>query len=314
MQTVRERTARIAAFVLALTFPQASSAQTPAVGGVTIAWDSNIEHDLAGYQVYRATMPGAYENPVKTLSAGASTYQDTAVEPDRTYHWAVTAVDTSGNESGFSNEVSASLVAVPDVIGMQREDAEMSLAGAALTVGNLVMVDDTTNSPGTVINQVPTTGAPVVTGSTVDLVVSASASDPSDPSPSANPAPVGQGGGGGGGCFIATAAYGSPSAYEVNVLRRFRDRYLVPHSLGRLVVTGYYTVSPPLAGVLASNETLRGATRHALDPVVWWAEFSLISPFLAVATVLGIVMALGALGVLLVSRWNGCGGKNWCAR
>jgi len=50
-----------------------------------------------------------------------------------------------------------------------------------------------------------------------------------------------------GGCYIATACYGSYDHPDVRVLRRFRDRYLLTHCLGRALVAAYYRVSPLLA-------------------------------------------------------------------
>jgi|GEM_PF-4059969 len=71
-----------------------------------------------------------------------------------------------------------------------------------------------------------------------------------------------------GGCFIATAAWGSPMAPEVALLRAFRDRFLLPHLPGRLFVAAYYRLSPRLAAAVAPVPVLRAAARFALAPAV----------------------------------------------
>ncbi len=76
-------------------------------------------------------------------------------------------------------------------------------------------------------------------------------------------------------CFVATAAYGSPLAAEIGALRELRDRYLMSHALGRLLVSGYYAIGPSLADVIREHEALRAAARGMLSPVVALARLAL---------------------------------------
>jgi hypothetical protein len=70
-------------------------------------------------------------------------------------------------------------------------------------------------------------------------------------------------------CFIATAAYGSETAKELDTLRSFRDKVLMQSWTGRLLVDTYYRTSPPLAEFISENEWLRIIVREGLlDPIV----------------------------------------------
>jgi len=70
------------------------------------------------------------------------------------------------------------------------------------------------------------------------------------------------------GCFIATAAFGTPMAKELDALRKLRDDGLLRNPLGRLAVAAYYAMSPPLANSIATDARFRAAARHALAPAV----------------------------------------------
>ncbi len=69
-------------------------------------------------------------------------------------------------------------------------------------------------------------------------------------------------------CFVATAAYGTPLASEIGVLRQFRDRHLMTNAMGRALVDAYYTVGPIAADVIRDQPWLRAAVRALLTPVI----------------------------------------------
>ena len=69
-------------------------------------------------------------------------------------------------------------------------------------------------------------------------------------------------------CFVATAAAGSADAPEVEALRRFRDRALMPSAAGRALVATYYRLSPPLAAAIARSPRARRAVmRWVVGPI-----------------------------------------------
>jgi hypothetical protein len=69
-------------------------------------------------------------------------------------------------------------------------------------------------------------------------------------------------------CFVATAAYGSTLANDVEMLRRFRDSFLQRTVLGELAVETYYTFGPAMAGLIGESDLLRVTARTLLAPLV----------------------------------------------
>jgi len=77
------------------------------------------------------------------------------------------------------------------------------------------------------------------------------------------------------GCFIATAAYGTPTAEQIDQLREFRDVVLLNNTIGSQFVALYYRLSPPIADVIAGNEVMRTLIRECvIDPIVWVVDIT----------------------------------------
>jgi hypothetical protein len=70
-------------------------------------------------------------------------------------------------------------------------------------------------------------------------------------------------------CFIATAAYGTDTAKEIDILREFRDKVLLPNSLGARLIYLYYEIHRPIADFISQHEVARTAVRVGfVDPIV----------------------------------------------
>jgi len=69
-------------------------------------------------------------------------------------------------------------------------------------------------------------------------------------------------------CFIATAAYGTPMAPQIDILRDFRDQYLLTNPVGEALVEFYYKVSPPMAEFITEHPALKPVVRAGLVPAV----------------------------------------------
>lgn len=69
---------------------------------LTLEWDPNQEPDIAGYRLYRGTLPGVYETIMDL--GNRTTVQLSDLDPGGAYFFAVTAYDLEGLESGHSSE------------------------------------------------------------------------------------------------------------------------------------------------------------------------------------------------------------------
>jgi hypothetical protein len=100
-------------------------------------------------------------------------------------------------------------------------------------------------------------------------------------------------------CFIATAAYGTPMAGEIQILRELRDEYLLASPLGQALVGLYYRVSPPIAEFITEHPSLKPVVRAGLLPAVAMSTMAVnITPVRKT-----VILALLALVSVTLAVW-----------
>ena len=74
---------------------------------VTLTWTDITTPTVIGYNAYRATQPNGPYTIINTVLVASATYDDLNVQSGQTFYYVVTAVDSSGAESVYSNQAVA---------------------------------------------------------------------------------------------------------------------------------------------------------------------------------------------------------------
>jgi fibronectin type 3 domain-containing protein len=64
---------------------------------------------VSGYNIYRSTLKGSYYLRVNSSLVAGLSYTDSTVQNTTTYYYVTTAVDNTGTESVYSNQVVAAI-------------------------------------------------------------------------------------------------------------------------------------------------------------------------------------------------------------
>jgi fibronectin type 3 domain-containing protein len=78
-------------------------------GLIAVAWKPSTSAGVTQNRIYRSTVSGGPYSLIGTVAAGSanSSYNDRTVVAGTTYYYVVTAVNSSGAESAYSNQASA---------------------------------------------------------------------------------------------------------------------------------------------------------------------------------------------------------------
>ena len=84
----------------------AGSGTPPPQHSVDLSWSPSTS-SVVGYNLYRGTKAGGPYSRINSVLDASTAYTDSTVQGGQTYYYVTTAVDTSGSESGYSNQAQA---------------------------------------------------------------------------------------------------------------------------------------------------------------------------------------------------------------
>jgi YVTN family beta-propeller protein len=333
-------------FIASISVPEAPgdlTATTESESQIDLSWSDNSFDEL-GFKIERKAQSEETYIEIDDVDANVTSYSDTGLEPYTTYSYRVRAYNGHGN-SDYSDEAEATTAIILEAptnltargvshsrirlswtdnslgeSGVTIERMTVSEAADSGTAGAPVSSDSATDSG----NSNGTTSETVGGGSYSEIAkVGANVTSYSDSGlePYTTYRYRVQAYDDAGGvsaysnevekrtkddCFIATAAYGSLMEPHVVTLRRFRDAYLIPHTLGRVFVRTYYQYSPPIAHFISQHETLRAAVRLGLLPLLAFSHSMLhLGPTLTFNILVFVALFAGGLHRLCQRKKRG---------
>jgi hypothetical protein len=91
-------------------------------------------------------------------------------------------------------------------------------------------------------------------------------------------------------------------AEEVEILREFRDEYLLPNWLGQALVDFYYKVSPPIADFITEHPGLKPVVRVGLLPAVTMSAVAVDTTPAEKAVAVGLLLVSVAVAAWVMRR------------
>jgi hypothetical protein len=85
--------------------PVTGNGTAPPQHRVDLSWIASTTQGVVGYNVYRSTTQGSGYSQINTVLNATTTYTDSQVSAGATYYYVATAVDGTGTQSSYSNEV-----------------------------------------------------------------------------------------------------------------------------------------------------------------------------------------------------------------
>ena len=76
---------------------------------VQLSWGASSSSGVTGYNVYRGSVSGGPYTKINSALIVGTTYSDSSVQAGKTYFYVTTALNGSGTESAYSNEVQATV-------------------------------------------------------------------------------------------------------------------------------------------------------------------------------------------------------------